>query len=358
MRRLLSSVVLGLALLCAGISWAAFTTRSTVFDPARSERIAGVLVDSPVVRDAAAEAVSSALEQALPAEAMVSSAEIDLAAQGALADPRATGALSAAIVGAHRRLMGEAGTEELTLDAGPVAQAGRDALIAARPDLAGVLPQAPPLQVALPTERLPELGGLREPLRLAVGLGGAVTTLLVALAFLLATDRPRVLSRMGRWALAAGLWWSIVGYGLPRLVSNVADDRIAVLGALGTAVSGPLLAPALALSLAGAGIMLGAHWWRKRLDAPTPTPAAGPAGSVSAPPVGARQADLDRGWDRRRPVYRRPQRDLDAAAGHYTGLGGNRSPYPGGDGYTSQDDGDATGVAAGRHAAHDRGIDL
>lgn len=358
MRRILATLVLGLALLSAGLSWAAFTTRSTMFDPARSEGIAEALVDSPVVQDAAVAALARSLEQALPAGALAGSAEVESLARAALADPRSSQALTAAIVGAHRRMMGD-GDGAVVLDAGPIAQAGRDALIAARPDLAGVLPEAPPLQVELPTERLPRMGGLREPLRLAVGLGATAAALLVALAFLLASDRPKVLSRMGRWALGAGLWWSIVGYGLPRLLSNFSDERLAVMGALGTAVSGPLVAPALALALTGAAVMLGSHFWRKTLEtpAPEPMPDSRPVPSGAEPPVGAREAQLDRGWDRRRPVYRRPQRELDAAARHYTGVGGGSGPYAQ-DGSTAQRNGDTTGASAGRHAAHHRGVDL
>lgn len=322
MRRILSSVALGLALLCAGIAWAAFTTRSTLFDPARSERIATVLVDSPVVRDAAADALTAALAKALPPDAPVSSAEIEAAARAALADPRASAALRTAVVGTHRRMVGAGEAGPVTLDAGPIAAAGRDALIAARPDLARLLPAAPELQVALPTERLPDLGGFRGPLRTASGLGAAAAALLTALALLLAADRPRVLSRLGRWAFGAGLWWSIVGYGLPRLVANSGDERLGLLGGLGTAISGPVVAPALALSLIGAAIMLGSRLWRQSLAAAgtAAAPAASAAGAVARPG----EADLDRRWDRRRPVYRRPQSDLDAAARYYTGTGGRR----------------------------------
>jgi hypothetical protein len=361
MRRILASLVLGLALLAAGISWAAFTTRSTVFDPARSERIAEVLVDSPVVQDAAAAALSRALQEALPAGTLASSAQVDELARAALADPRAIEAIKTAIVGAHRRMMGDGDNAGggVVLDAGPIAQAGRDALIAARPDLATVLPQPPDLQMELPTERLPEMGRLREPLRLAVGLGAVAAMLLLAVAFLLASDRPKVLSRMGRWALGAGLWWAIVGYGVPRLLSNFSDDRLAVLGALGTAVSGPLVAPALALALTGAGVMVGSHLWKRSLATPAsaPMPETRPVFSAPAAPVSAGEAQLDRGWDRRRPVYRRPQSELDAATRHYTGMGGGTSPYPQ-DGPTGQRNGDTPGGAStGRHVAHHRGAD-
>lgn len=354
MRRTLSSLVLGLALFSAGISWAAFTARSTVFDPARSERIAEVLVDSPVVQDAAADALARSLEQALPAG---SSAEVEAFARAALADPRSSRALTAAIVSAHRRMMGD-GDGTVVLDAGPIAQAGRDALITARPDLAAVLPAALPLRVELPTERLPQMGGLREPLRVAVGLGAVAAAIFVALAFLLTSDRPKVLNRMGRWALGAGLWWSVAGYGVPRLLSNFSDERLAVFGALGTAVSGPLVGPALALAVTGAGMVFGSQCWRRTLETPasTPMPETRPVSSGGDAPIGAREAELDRGWDRRRPVYRRPQGELDAAARHYTGVGGGSSPYPQ-DGGTAQRNGDTTGASAGRHVAHHRGVD-
>src|ERR1044072_1155357 len=105
MRRLVSSLTLGLALLCASLAWSAFSTRSTFLDSRRSERIADALVADPVVRDAAAKGLSEALQKAIPPGIPIQPAEVDAATRVALEDPRALAALKSAVVDAHRRLI-------------------------------------------------------------------------------------------------------------------------------------------------------------------------------------------------------------------------------------------------------------
>ena len=142
MRRTVASVLVTLGLLSASLAWWSFAARFTILDPGRSGRIADVLVDQPVIRDAVAEGLSTALRQALPAGSPVSPTEIDAVAHKALEDPRALQALRTAIVDSHQRLVGN-DNGPVHLDVSPIAAAGRDALLAARPDLASALPEAP-----------------------------------------------------------------------------------------------------------------------------------------------------------------------------------------------------------------------
>ena len=164
MRRAAASLLVTVGLLSASLAWWSFAARFTILDSGRSARIADVLVDQPVIRDAVAEGLATALRQALPAGSPVSDTEIDTVAHKALDDPRTLQALRTAIVDSHQRLVGNY-DGPVDLDVSPIAAAGRDALLAARPDLAASLPEAPALSVDLPTQHLPKLGWLPDRVR-------------------------------------------------------------------------------------------------------------------------------------------------------------------------------------------------
>ena len=308
MRRTAASVLVTLGLLAASLGWWSFAARSTILDSGRSARIADVLVDQPVIRDAVAEGLGMALEQALPPGTPVSSGEIKAVAHKALDDPRALAALRTAIVDSHQRLLGDY-DGPVTLDVSAVAAAGRDALIAARPDLAKSLPEAPPLSVDLPTQHLPKLGWLPDRVRELTGLAGLLAATLLGLGLLASSDRPRVLSRAGRWALRAGIGWAAFGWALPYAMTKIGEPRLAALGAIGVAAVGPMIAPAVTLVCAGVGALLGARAWRLALAALPPAPPS--SGPGSGPGTVWPETSGTGSWDPvpplpgRRPVPRR-----------------------------------------------------
>jgi hypothetical protein len=277
MRRAAASILITLGLVCAGVAWWAYAARATVLDAARSERIADTLITQPVIQDAVAEGLGNALRQALPPGTPISDEQISTAAHAALADPRATAALKTAVLTSHQRLVGTY-DGPVTLDVSPIAVAGRDALLAARPELAGALPEAPSLSVDLPTQHLPRLGWLPERTRELFGLALMLAFTFLGLGILASSDRPKVLSRTGRWALRAGIFWAIFGWGLPYLFTKIDEPRLAALGAIGVATVGPMIAPAVLLVSAGIGALLGARAWRTALAAlPAAPPSGGPA---------------------------------------------------------------------------------
>src|SRR5437588_10263230 len=276
MRRAAASLLVTVGLLSASLAWWSFAARFTILDSGRSARIADVLVDQPVIRDAVAEGLATALRQALPAGSPVSDTEIDTVAHKALDDPRTLQALRTAIADSHQRLVGNY-DGPVDLDVSPIPAAGRDALLAARPDLAASLPEAPALSVDLPTQHLPKLGWLPDRVREVSGLAGLLAATLLTLGLLAASDRPRVLARAGRWAVRAGLGWAAFGWALPWALTKVHEPRLAALGALGVAAVGPMIAPAVTLVCAGIGALLGARAWRLALAAlPPAPPASGP----------------------------------------------------------------------------------
>jgi hypothetical protein len=281
MRRAAASLLVTLGLVSAGVAWWAYAARSTVLDSARSERIAQTLIEQPVIQDAVAEGLGNALEQALPPGTPISPDEISAVAHQALADPRATAALKATVLASHQRLVGDY-DGPVRLDVSPIAVAGRDALVAARPDLARALPTAPTLSVDLPTQHLPKLGWLPERTRELFGLALMLAVTLLSLGMLASADRPKVLSRAGRWALRAGVFWALFGAAIPYAMTKLDEPRLAALGAIGVATVAPMIAPAALLVSAGIAALLGARAWRLALAAlPPAPPSGGPDGPIA-----------------------------------------------------------------------------
>ena len=274
MRRAVASILVTLGLVSAGVAWWAFAARYTVLDSARSERIAQTLIEQPVIQDAVAEGLGNALTQALPPGTPISHEEISAVAHRALADPRAMAALKSTLLASHQRLVGNY-DGPVTLDVSPIAVAGRDALVTARPDLAGLLPDPPTLSVDLPTQHLPKLGWLPERTRELFGLAMMLALTLLGLGMVASSDRPKVLSRAGRWALRAGVFWFLFGWAIPYALTRVGEPRLAALGAIGVATVGPMIAPAVLLLSAGIGALLGARAWRTALAALPPAPPSG-----------------------------------------------------------------------------------
>src|SRR5918999_4775494 len=139
MRRVASSVLVVVGLFAASVAWGGFAARFPVLDSGRSARIADTLVEQPVLRDAVAEGLTSALQQALPPGTPISPDELDAVAHQALDDPRATAALRSALLASHQRLIGARGSGgvprndsdgPVSFDVSPIAAAGRDALVA------------------------------------------------------------------------------------------------------------------------------------------------------------------------------------------------------------------------------------
>ncbi|HEV3362659.1 MAG TPA: hypothetical protein VG795_00720 [Acidimicrobiia bacterium] len=311
MRRAAASILVTLGLIFAGVAWWAYAARYTVLDEARSERIADTLVTQPVIQDAVAEGLGNALQQALPPGTPISPDEISAIAHQALADPTAMAALKRTLLTSHQRLVGSY-DGPVSLDVSSIAVAGRDALVAARPDLAEAMPEAPSLSVDLPTQHLPKLGWLPERTRELLGLALMLAITLLSLGVLCSSDRPKVLSRAGRWALRAGVFWAVFGWVLPYLMTKIDEPRLAALGAIGVATVDPMIAPAVLVISAGIAALLGGRAWRLALAALPPAPPSGgpaePAPTLPVHPTAARPAD----------PFRRPRQPV-----------GTRVPTPG-----------------------------
>jgi hypothetical protein len=181
----------------------------------------------------------------------------------------------------------------VSVDVSPIADAGYDALMLARPDLAEDLPEAPPLSVKLPTQNLPRMGWLPERTKELSGMALFLAVAFLGLGLAAASDRPKALGRAGRWALRAGIGWAVFGWALPYALTRAGEPRLAALGAIGLATVGPMIAPAALLVGTGIGTLLGARAWRLALVAlPPVAPSGGPWDP--APPTPGRRPDGER----------------------------------------------------------------
>lgn len=253
MRRALASLILGLSLVLATVAWSGFVMLHTVLDPGRSERLADEMLDNTVLRGVIVDAVADSLQSAVPAGVEVPRDQLEAAATAALDDPRAEALVRDGIVRIHRNAL-EGVEEPVTLDAAAFGAAARDSLVAARPELAPVLPPAPSVAVTLPDAGLSFLGRVRDLLERAVMTAALVALAGAVFALVIARDRPGVLRRVSLWAFAASAFWLLLGYGLPWLAEQLAPASAAVFAAAVEVFLGAMIPPAL--GLAGFGVAL------------------------------------------------------------------------------------------------------
>ncbi len=260
MRRGLAGLILGLSLVLASVSWAGYVLTKTVLDPDRSERLADQVLDNEALRAALVGRLAAAIEASLPADVPVPRQQLEQAANVALDDPRVDTMVRDGIVRTHRNAL-EGNTEPVVLDASALGAAARDALIGVRPELANVLPEAPPVNIELPTAGLSWLGRLRSLAQRVSIILGAAATLGVILSLFVAKNRPAILRRVSIWAFGASAFWLIVGYGVPFLAKTVAPSSTAIITAMIDVFFGAMIRPALFMGAFGGLLLAASMLW-------------------------------------------------------------------------------------------------
>ena len=246
----------------------------TVLDPGRSEDIADALLEDEAVRDQLEANIAGGVRAALPPGTPVDSATIDAGAETALASPAVELLVRDALVRSHQAFLGE-GEAPRSIESEAFGASARDAVVAERPELDGVLPPAPSIEVPLPTERLPNLGPVRRGLLTAVPLLALVAGAGVVLALVVTTDRRRVVRRAGFWAIGLSGFVLVFAYGIPALAQRFAPDQAQVVAALVSALAAATRGPALVLAGTGVAAVVTSVVWRRapaRAAAP-PAPA-------------------------------------------------------------------------------------
>lgn len=290
--------MLGISLWIGSLAWTGFIMLQTVLDPDRSEAVADTLIDDPHVRDQLVQNMADAAASAVPEDAPVRRAQIEAAAAEALASPEIEALVRGAFVDTHRAFLGE-GEAPQSIDGSTFGEAARDELVTDRPELDGVVPPAPELEVSLPTERVPDLGPVRRGLQTAVPLLAGVSAFGAVLSLVVTTNRPAILRRAGIWAIALSAFVLLFAFGVPALAQEFAPDQAEVVAAFVGALAAASQGPALVLAAAGLGGVLASLVWR---------PAASALAADAPPPTAPRRA-------RRPDTQRRPRGRRTRAGG-------------------------------------------
>lgn len=299
MRRALAAAVLGISLWLGSLAWSGFVLLHTVLDPDRSQAVAESLFQDPAVRAQLVENIADGVEAALPSVVPVGRDTVESTATDALDSPAVEAVFVESFVRTHRAFLGE-GEAPDAVDAGAFGTAARSTLVDRYPQLDAVLPEAPEVAVPLPTERVPNLGPVRDLLVAVVPLLAALSAVGIALALLVTSNRPAVVRRAGVWAIGLSAFVLVVAYGVPALADRYASGQSAVIGALVRAMAETTRVPAVTLCAVGVAAVVASLVWR---------PARAPAAATAAV---------------RRPVRR--ERPIGAASGNVAMPRGPRTP--------------------------------
>ncbi|MFT7600332.1 MAG: hypothetical protein ACI8TP_003273 [Acidimicrobiales bacterium] len=288
MRKGLAGLILGLSLIVASVSWSGFVMTRTVLDPSRSERLADQMLDNEVLRSALVGRLSDALGAALPADVPVPRQQLEQAANAALEDERVEKLVRDGIVRVHQNAL-EGNNEPITIDAAALGAASRASLIEVRPELAAVLPEAPAVEIDLPTGGLSWLGSVRRTVNRFTAVLGLIAAAGALSALLITKDRPGVLRRVSIWAFGAAAFWMVVGYGIPFLAKTLAPSSSAIIAAIVDVFFGAMIPPAIMMAVFGAALLgLSLLWSTMAARQPaTLLQPAGPGGRGHNPSTGA-----------------------------------------------------------------------
>ncbi|WP_436793393.1 hypothetical protein [Actinospongicola halichondriae] len=275
MRRALAAVLLAVSLWIGSLAWTGFIMTRTVLDPGRSEAVADALLDDPDVHDQLVANIAGGLESAIPAGFAVDRATLDAAAETALDSPEVEALFRTAFVDTHQAFLGE-GDPPRSIDGGAFGSAARSALVESNPELDGLLPAAPSLEIPLPTERVPDLGPVRRALDVAVPILAAVAAVGALMALVITSNRPAILRRAGVWAIGLSAFVLVFAFGVPALAQSFAPAQAAVVASLIGALAEASQGPALALAGAGVAGLVASFIWKPTANAVRAEPQAAP----------------------------------------------------------------------------------
>lgn len=284
MRRGLASLIIGLSLIVASLSWASFTLSRTVLDPGRSERLADELLENPNVRQALVVRMADALEAQIPSDVPVPRGVLEAGAATALDDPRVEALIRDGFVQVHQNALNGV-DEPVTVDASALGAAGRDVLVELRPELQPVLPATPALEVELPTTGLSWLGSVKNGVDRFTGISALVALCGAGLAFVVAKNRAKVLRRVAFWGYGASAFWLVIAYAIPWLAGNLSPTSAAIASAATDVFFGAMIQPAIMMAIGATTLLLASFLlpaFQRRRGAAKLQP-RGPAGALAGP---------------------------------------------------------------------------
>lgn len=286
-RNIVARPLLTVGLLAASLAWLGFTMQRTAFDATRSERAVGVLLDDRAVREALLQRLASSVDEQLPptVRGQITSEQLGTVAASTLDDPTVRDALLTAIGGTHRYLLGETESAPV-IDEKLVDAVLRRQLTSVRPDLATVVPSLPAFEITLPTAGLAPVRAVHSWVDRLTPLAAMVALGCVLASLALSSTRPRVLRRVGWWAMTTGAIWVGFRYLLPAITKAVLPSGAALVSGLTDALVGAIMRPGVVLAAAGAMTWL-AGFVLARVE-------AGDLGGGRDASIGAEQASRDR----------------------------------------------------------------
>lgn len=259
-RRSVAGAILGISLLMGSFAWSGFVALRTVFDADRSRDVAQELLDNDQVRAQLAENIAFAVRSIIPSQFPVEDALIDQVTAELLENPVVEETILTAFADTHAAFLGDGDAPE-SIDLSELAEVARGSLVAAAPELDGVVPASPNLSVPLPTEHVPDASPVSDVLDKAVPLLAALAALGALLALIATNDRPAILRRAGLWALGTTAVYLIIGIGIPFLLRQYAPEQAEVLAALLAALLRSTLVPSIALGAIGVALFAAAGMW-------------------------------------------------------------------------------------------------
>ncbi|MFW2381498.1 MAG: hypothetical protein ACN4GZ_07040 [Acidimicrobiales bacterium] len=260
MRRSLSALVLGLSLVLASMAWAGFSLTRTALDPGRSEVLADQMFENDRLRGALVSVLADRLEALLPQGVALPRQLLEDLADRTLDDPAVQLLVRDGLVEVHQKALRGDDTDT-TLHATAIGTAARNVLVAERPELDPVLPDAPAMRVQLPTAGLSVLGEVRDAVASASRIAVFMSGLGAALALLVTRDRASILRRLSGWAFGTAAAWLIVAVVFPRAISALAPTQGVLAGAIATVLFGAMVRPAVLLGAAGCVALAGSLVW-------------------------------------------------------------------------------------------------
>lgn len=298
MRRALAAAILGFSLWLGSLAWTGFTLLRTVLDPDRSREVAESLYEDEAVRAQLVDDIADGVAGATPPGVSLPRGQVEATAADALDSPAVATLFVDAFARTHAAFLGEGEVPD-SLDPGAFGSAARGTIVARNPELDAVLPASPELAIPLPTDRVPNLGPLRDLLQAVVPLLALASATGALLALLVTSNRPAVIRRAGVWAVLLSSVVLIVAYGVPALGARYAPGQSAIIAALVGAMAGAMRVPAFTLGGLGAAGIVASVLWRR-----VPSPGREPARRRPRPPAGAPRPprrDLPRPAPGRRP---------------------------------------------------------
>jgi hypothetical protein len=268
------AILLAVGLFAASMAYTGLVVRRIVTDGDVATTAASAALEDETVQallvDETASAIGSQLLgddtiRSLVAFGYDPSADLDAIATAVVADPSFRAAFVATVNELHRIVLVSSGPAPI-VDLTPLVDTARTAAIARNEAYIALFPARGSLRVSLPVEDLPDLTGASSALESRARLAAGAAVVLVGAAMLVHPRRPRVLRRVGTWAIGIGLTQAALGMLLPVAASRIPGDLQPVAHAVAETLRPRLLVPAAMVVVVGVAFVVSAWRWQRSLD--------------------------------------------------------------------------------------------